>query len=641
MVGQTEKILIQIPEFYLSHQEYFTPIQLKRPSSKVIRRYFLTSLNSSGQAIGKRRSVSEEEFYRLAEKVLNLGLPDSQDVSFDWEQNFQDFIKTLVVHSIIDQEMLKAAGQQYAGRRDFESLYFLDEAAPDLFTEQDWKNFSYEYRFGYHGEDANTEGYRIYRHLLIGIKMDRSPAALNQLRVDLDWKLQGIIKAQDADQSEFWPWAKAYFELAKKGVELPSETQGLVFRLYLKYHRNWKNIKDVYRLAGMPLPTTKVSSAVLEEYLKAADKPALGVVKIFRDLELNFPPEFAGRYRDAALQDYGILEDIDYLIKMAEEDAEPELWKKYADDAMHWHCSPENRKNHKDSGDYFHLAVEGYRRVQEYLKKADIPANWINKEIRKRIKYLRLSKDRRERLLGAIDDLAIRMRDLLVAYELFEGNPKSRIDIFDKRLERFKDLPRGVASVSNGKAYWLINEFGQRLIPFADEIELAAYLKDPARTNRLNGVIARYVDQKFKEEGLKLYASHRERIQHILTRWRWSKNRIWDFWEMVTDLSWRSEDFYQEMRSSDAPVYFELNEILDLYQSLGYTEGALSLAYCLSENVGYEFLPVRRAYYLGGLGREVEEQYYGKHDEVYWQERQARFNLEARTLAIPQRSKKK
>lgn len=637
----TEKIFVQIPEFYLNYQGYFTPIQLKRPSSKVIRRYFLIPLNSVGQATGKRRLISEEEFYRLAEKVLDIGLPDSQDASFDCEQNFQDFIKTLVAHGIVDQEALKAAGQKYASSRDFESLYFLDEAAPDLFTEQSWNNFSHEYRFGYHGEDANTESYRIYHHILIGIKIDRSPAAINQLRAELDGKLQEALKTQDGNELEFWPWAKSYSELSKKGAVLASETQRLVFRLYLKYHHNWKSTRDAYRFAGMPLPSAKVSSATLEEYLKAADKPVLSVVKIFRDLELNFPKELAGRYRDATLQDYGILEDIDYLLKMAEEDAEPELWKKYADDAMGWHYSPENRKNHKDSGDYFHLAVEGHRRIQEYLKKADIPANWTNKEISKRIKYLRLSKGEQEQLLGAIDDPTVRMRDLLVAYELVEKNPKRLIAIFDKRLERFKDLLRGVVSVSNGKAYWLINEFGQHLIPFADEIELAAYLKNSARTNKLNEVIAQYVDQKFKEAGEKIYVSYRERFQHILTRWRWSGKSLREFWEIVTDLCWRWEEFYQEMCSSNTPIYFELNEILDLYQSLGYAEGALSLAYRLSESVGYDFFLVRRAYHLGGLGREVEEQYYGSYSDTIWLERQARFNLETRMRVIQNRLKKK
>ena len=117
---------------------------------------------------------------------------------------------------------------------------------------------------------------------------------------------------------------------------------------------------------------------------------------------------------------------------------------------------------------------------------------------------------------------------------------------------------------------------------FQDEIDLVAFVGGPGRVRALSKKISLHFFEKLKKE--------------------WGP-------------------------SVDSQTFKDLSAILDVYEELKFVTGARSLALHLFD-LGLE-LPARRAFHLGGLGKEAEEQYYKNFCDDELKKRQEAFNAKA------------
>lgn len=583
-----ETVIFEIPEFYIqflaaldSHGE----ILLNPPPSDVDRKYFVRYVTPEGKAYKAVTEFEEKEFYAFITKILEYGVLDDSKPSYPLNIGYQKLVRALVFYNIVSVDTLKKYGAIYLSesRNWVESAYYLDEAFPGCIRQMSWSR-SLDRIGGF------------YFKVLLKIK---SGDSVKEIR---DW-LDNIVSNTNPhlEQDLFLSFAKSYGELIHKGAVLSDEIENKLFASCLKNFNSsselFGRVKNFYILAGLPLPKKSIIANELIDWLDKLTEPVAQAVVEFRSFRVEFPKEKAKIYRDVCLQEFIDLESILYIIKIAGEDADPKLWKKYADRAFHWHQSKENRKIQEDNEDCYHAAVEGYRRAIA----GGVP---IDKE-----RLMELVK------LGE-EDLSLRLRDLIIAYELAGHSTKSDffVEKFEERIEKKKKLESGSGAYYKYiqlKIYWHTDELGSKIVPFQDEIELAAYLGNPERTRELSCEIARYATERLKREGLEIYSCLKDAECLV---------------------------FLMAMRNLNTPVYWELEAILDIYENLGFKIGARSLAHELHEK-GFE-LPARRAYHLGGLGKEAETKLYEKQSLEYWQQKQMIFSFIVRRESILKKKNK-
>lgn len=580
-----EKVVLEIPEFYiqfLAALDAHGEILLNPPPSNVDRKYFIRYVTPEGKVYKAVAEFEEKEFYAFITKILEYGVLDDSRPSYPMNIGYQKLVRALVYYNIVSVDALKRYGARYLSesRNWVESAYYLDEAFPGCIRQMSWSR-SLDRIGGY------------YFKVLLKIK---SGDSVKEIR---DW-LDNIVSNTnpDLEQDFFLSFAKAYGELIRKGATLSDEIENKLFASCLKNFNPsselFGRVKNFYILAGLPLPKKNIIANELIAWLDKLTEPVAQAVVEFRNFQVEFPKEKAKIYRDVCLQEFIDLESILYIIKIAGEDADPKLWKKYADRAFHWHQSKENRKIQEDNEDCYHAAVEGYRRAIA----GGVP---IGKE-----RLMELIK------IGE-EDLSLRIRDLLIAYELAGYNPKSDffVEKFEERIAKKKTSESGAYYFNKElKIRWHADDYGNKIIPFQDEIELAAYLGNPERTRKLAGDIAKYAIERLQKEGLEIY-----------------------YWLQDAEFL----VFLMAMRNLNTPVYLEIEAILDIYENLEFKIGTRSLAQYLME-VGF-IIPARRAFHLGGLGKEAEEKYYSKHDDAYWKKEQSDYSAEIRKEAIFKKKK--
>ena len=554
---------------------------------------------------GAEYQVNEEIFYCIARSIINYGVKDNVDFSFYLNESYKKFICLLLEKGIINREELKQVFRYYCFRINamdnswIESGYYLTEAVPDLLEPNDpaWRNLAKKL-------EENTKTYSTdYFSVLCAIRLGADTDVLFNLASKMNncMKMDFQNDAIDLLKEDFFRYAKAFAVMFEIGL-VAEEAELNLFRCHFHYNQNFLlSAKKIYSSAGLRVPKQEILSDGFAYWLQATNALSLDIVPEIRDLGVKLPKKSAAAHRDLLLRNLGSLEDIEYLIDSAGEDGSPELWKHYADSALSWHKMKENRKIQNDQTDYYHLAIEGYKKA---VKGG-----------------LSLPRESQEKILKVGEDLSVNMQDFIAAHELSGIDVRASKAILEKleaRLEKYNELIANrelaagahwlttlVSEIKGEQFYyteilWYTNEYGQKIIPFRNEIELAAYLNDPERTRKLSHVISVYALEKLKSEAEKL-------------------KKIY-------------EDLRAGLMTSDSPVYVELAAIIDLYESLKFTDGARSLAQHL-HSVGFK-LPARRAYRIGGFEKEAEEQYFHWKDAEYWLQQEEKFNYSVRKKAL-------
>lgn len=570
-----EKIFVRIPEFYFVNNvlNFNTPhvvehvVVIAEPQDDK-REYFIQKTDKLGRPLGDAERMSSEDFYYMAHCILRYGVRDSADVSFPkLNEGFRDFIKFLLDKKFLAPQQLPALAKHYHDSNWLESLYWLDEVEPGLMLAAD---------NGPVHSNANT-GNLIYFTVLLGIKQANGDLEqLTEVQKNLDTSVIEKDQAAGVSTSFFATFARSYAELSRKGLDIPEEIRPLILKQYLKSDPSLEaGIVATFQSLQLPLPSAKAVEGILKSLLDAIPKPRVSLVGEFRFFKLEFPKEHAKAYRDALLEERAVFEDIECLLPViGEEDIPAETWKQYGDSVYQWHFSKDARIFHIDSGDYYHSAVEAYRRVSRMIGKlGDDPKS-------KERKYrLAIDPKHLKRLCDCCDDLSVRMRDLLFACELAQLNPKDDfvLNKLEKRIELYESKPMGAYHHDGRILSRHLNEHGQQRVPFREAVELADFLRDGVR---------------------------------------------------IRELSRRIADWAYSQLEAGEPVYENLEAISDLYEELKFTEGARSLGLHLFDS-GF-VLPVRRLLQIGGIYQEASEKYYGKYSEEQLKKIQDDFNSRVR-----------
>lgn len=567
-----EKIVVRIPTFYEATGRRFdvpTEIGLKSAPEGVRRKYIVQNIDEFGDPAGRPEELTEESFYNLAWRILQYGVLDGLNPRhFNLNYAYVKFVQLLARHKILTRDLAVPIAKRYYESKWIESAYFFDEAFPGIFLPKQWKEL---------GRDGAPFGSPYLTRVLAAIKIG------DDLSEILAW-----LDKNTPSEGLFYNSAKAYAELVRKGALIPKDIQIKLLKAYLEYHKVIlnANLPKIYLALGLPLPSKEVTKPILCETVQKSEEPNLEIVEAFRFFGVDFPKEHAASYRDAYLKYRGSLENIDYLSRVAGEEAKPELWIRYGDSMFFDHFSKERRKDDQDTEDYYHLAAEAYSRAAK--GGVLVPQRRI------------------DALLKEEADLSVRVRDLIAVYELGGYDPKMKwlVEKFDKRIEKINNLAAGIFYKDNGEINWWLDEYGRKILPFRDEMELAAYLREPERYRKLCARIT-------------------ERVANKLFHEAWTFLKLYQDCPLV---------LYAMMHRSDTPAYIELNALMDLLESLSCKDGLWCLAQYLHES-GFD-LPARRAFQLSGYGKCAEDQYYGKKDEGYWIRKQARFNFAVRRQAI-------
>ncbi len=413
----------------------------------------------------------------------------------------------------------------------------------------------------------------------------------------------------------------------KRGLAFPKEKVRtyLVIMVDVIENAPTGDFEYIAALAGEDL--RKMAAEMLTNRLKSSGQPLYALVPKFRELRLEFPKAYAIQYRNEMLDRFGTYDfaDIEYLFQFAGTDGiEPEKLKSYGDSAMDWHFNKLNANRQKDPRDYYHAAVECYRLVGSAVKKLEAEKDDLARKyagagdnaelekLRKRIERLTLSPERIGKLLEDAGDLAIRMRDLILAYEFRGNDPKTDELVLAKLRDRTSQAEqRRQERFSFGPGYlawWRENTPQYESAFFREEIELVARLQEPGRTHALAVKIADALVEQLKREGEEIIAE--------FTRVR-----------CIRPVGF--ETYRQRLEDSDGVVYAVFQQVTDLMVYLDFRDGLRAFAQALHD-AAWDY-SARKIFQLAGLGREAEEKYYGRHDIRYWMARERRFNYEMRT----------
>ena len=544
----TEMIVAELPQYFLdmNPSNEWSFIRLEPRPAKVNRQYFIRVVDSFGNPTENFFSVDEERFYVIAKKIVRFGVLDKSEFDIPCLNNkYENFIRLLLKYKIITEAELKTAAHYYCDRDWIESAYHLDNVVPRIISFEKWKYLAKKC-----GKDMPYNRY-YYFTTLANIK---SACSVVDLRDAMDWLNQKLSAEGPSPYfSVFLNYVKAYVELEKVGIRMDEAVRIIFLKDYFTYDSyessdilsKLNNLQKTYSSIGLPQPDKKDINNVLNICLKTLINqnkyldPLL--IKTIRNLELEFPKEFAVDYRKILLYETGdFFEDIDYLTGIIGGEVLPKLWISSAYLNLREFKDREYRKEKHDSTDYFHIAVESFRRAG----KNEINSKTINT------------------LLNEMNDLSVRIKDIIVVYELLGKNPKLDFYVtkFNERARLYEEQDCGIY-YDDSRFMWRENEYGQKIIPFRDAIELAAYLKDNKRTKELS----------FK----------------ILRRANW-----------------------QLSQTDKSTTCAELEEILNLYESLKFTDGAYSLALHLHEAGFIE--QSRRAFKIACVEKEIEKLFHSE-----------------------------
>ena len=539
----TEKIVAELPRYCLDRtlNNEWILIRLEPRPMNVNRQYFVRLVDSFGNPTDTAFQLDEDRFYVLAQKIVRFGVADRSELDAPClNDKYESFVRLLLKHKIITEAELKIVASYYCEMHWIESAYHLDNVIPGIINFKKWKYLATQF------EDYLPFNRYYYFTTLANIK---SACSVKDLNNAMDWLNKKLEDDEPSPYSyTFLNYVKAYAELEKRGVHMNESVRIILLENYFVYDCGFstdisamlKNFQKIYSSIGLPQPSKKDINNTLNKYLKTLvdqNKESNPLwVKTFRDLKLELTEKLAVYYRNILLDEVGdFFEDIDYLTKIIGKEVHPKLWISCAYLNLREYQDKEYRKENQDSTDYFHIMVEGFRRAGK---------NEINSKIG-------------NALLNAITDPSVKISDIIAVYELLGKNPKIDFYIakFDERAKLYEEQNCGIY-YDDLRFMWRKNEYGQKIIPFRDAIELAAYLKDKERTRNLSFKISRRADWQFSQT-----------------------NKL----------------------TSCA----ELEEILNLYESLKFTDGAYSLALHLYESGFIE--QSRRAFQIAGVEKETEK----------------------------------
>lgn len=543
--SSTETIIAELPQCGLDRElnNEWILIRLEPRPKNVAREYFVRLVDDFGNPTDKIFQLDEERFYVLVKKMVRFGVSDRSE--FDtpcFNDKYENFIRLLLKHKIITTAELKIVADYYCDMHWIESAYHLDNVVPNIIGFEKWKSLIEQF-------EQYGSLYR-YEYFIVLAKIKTAGSILD-LNKALDWLNQKTMADEPSPYScTFLNYVKAYAELEKKGAHMDESIQTILLESYFVYDffdydsarllSQFNNLKKIYSSIGLPQPNKKNINNAVNKLLKSCvdqnKDPNPLWIKTFRELELEFTEELAIYYRTVLLNEAGsFFEDIDYLTKTIGKDVHPKLWISCAYLNFREYQDKEYRKENQDSTDYFHIVVESFRRAGK---------NEINDKTR-------------NALLNAIDDPSVRISDIITVYELLGKNPK--LDFYvaklDERAKLYEEKDCGIY-YEYLRLMWRKNEYGQKIIPFRDAIELAAYLNNKERTRKLS---------------LKIFYRANQQIS----------------------------------QTDKTATYKELEEILNLYESLRFTSGAYSLALHLYESGFIE--QSRRAFQIAGVEKEIEK----------------------------------
>lgn len=562
-----EKVVFRVPNFYkVAGVGYDDPsIALSLVPDGIEFVCLVQYLDEYGAPLNNPEEITKDAFGSLARRILSYGVLDSPSLKFfSLNRGYVQFVELLLKQKILTRDSALKVAAQYYNKKWVESAYFFEEALPGIFYSWDWSNFP--------GQDSSY-----FFGALVKIKTKEDP---NQI---CEW-----LSKNPSPENFFSTSAKAYSELIRKGAKISEVIQAKLLSAYLQYSADLLRVglQKTYANLGLTLPEPKIIRSFLCGALMKFERPDLEIVEEFQFFGLDFPKEYAALYRDAYLKNGKSLASVDYLSKAAGEEARPELWERYGNISFSNYRAKDFRKTHKDPEDYYHAAVEAYRRAID--------------------KGVVISESRLNALIEEEKDLFPHTRDILTAYKLAGLNPKAEwiAAKLDKRIERMKDIAAGIFYDETGKMVWQLDDYDRKIIPFQEEIELAAYLNDPERNRKLCGAIAERASSQLAKEGPVIF-------------------RLYESCPLI---------LYLMMRRSDTPAYLELEAVIDIFESLKFKDGLWCLAQHLFDSV-FD-LPARRAFHLSGLGKTAEDQYYGKKEERYWLKKRSHFNFAVRRQAV-------
>ncbi|TSC88911.1 MAG: hypothetical protein G01um10143_808 [Parcubacteria group bacterium Gr01-1014_3] len=633
-----ETIVITIPKFYESTPgsgswENNSP-KLIIPEG-IIRKYAMNIVDHRGFCIEPNKEVDREKFYSIMHCILRYGVTDNPNAFTNLNAYFLNLIKYLLGTGIIDAESIAQLRVGYMNTNWVESLYYLDEAVPGTMSAEDWKSL--------HGSQGGmstvSDPRRLYFEFLCELKAGSS---VNYLLENLDKRFdRGEVdpaNPMSGKSNLFENYAKMYGTLARRGAVIRPSVIKTLASSYLSMDEKYEfGFMAASKASGVQF-SKEVIEESLSEHIRRADKPIPNVITDFRLLNMKFPKELAEAYRDALLEDFGQIEDIEYMISIAVTESDPEFWKRYANNAWDWYKSRTIRKGIYDPGDYYHAAIESYRRVQDFVEKADAQlAQNHDEDLAKRVDKLRIADQRKQQLINAGEDKNVRTRDLIFAYSLTGLDPRKSsflLEKLDKRIAEKQISASGVYYDEIGDYVWLLNDFGDRLVPFADSIELAEHVNDPVRIRELSDKVVMYILAKIRAEANDLETRFQSDYAQTERTWASTKLPFGLNGKLILG-KFKDAIRVKALCSLRAAAFVELDGIIQLYESLNFRIGLRSLAHHLFE---YSLdLPARRVFHLAGLGKEAEEQCFSKKTDEFWQKKQEEFVYRVRLHALTEK----
>ena len=534
----------------------------------------------------RAEGLTEEEFFNFTRRLIDrmsLDITDNVE-GYRNKEEVERFFKKLISDGLLKPSVLLEIAKTYTARAAIENAYILDNVQSGLFSSADWDSMA-------------ERSYGIPKKALAMIKRGNLTSAH-----DIMSKIVlAVPKDGQSTLSESYDFPQAAFvygELAKRDVVISDEEQTRLFRHFVKSNIQDFAIKfdDVYGGYGLPRPKPEIMDLALKQFEDFDSAKAIlnqiryGVGRIL------IGKKSASVFRDTFLRSYADIADIQYLIKIAGEDATVELWNSYADTCWDWYRNKERRLELEDSADYFRATVAGLTRVKAHYDRVH--------DQRFRVKDSRLIA-----LVDAAEaDPDVRISDLIAAYALrgLDLRDESSIRRMEKRIERKIEELNGAYIGRNAEICWHLDSNGAKKTPLRDTIELEAYLGDPHRINRLAFAVRRNFLEKLSRDSFdKLSKIHRYKP------------------ELFSGVFMKQPEVQTELASVNTPAYADLNEIYRVYEELDFKRGAYAVGAVLFE-CGF-VNSARRFYHLGGVREEAEGCVYKTKPDSYWREMEAQF----------------
>lgn len=618
-----ERLVFELPDFYLglnaNQFPQFTPALKPCPKDKA-RTYAVIPLNQYDEKREEILEYEESKFYALAISTLRYGVLDNGNITPMLNRSYIRFVAGLCASGILTEKSLSEIADWYASTNWTESLYCLNGVNPGIIGKKQWEK--------YYFESIKARGVGSYLTTLAALKAGEDPQNLYR---DAKAKM-------NRDQ---WPieYLKTCAVLFEYGVVIEREVRLQLLAGYLVRDPECsRDPNQIFVLHGLPRFSADEPGFkdILINHVRSQEKETPALVTLLRSSGCEFPKERVQKYLTLLLENYGDIEDIAYLIRAGGDEPKPEEWKRYADNAASWHKSRKRLNGHCETR-CLKDAIFGYRKALE-----------------KKVDGVHIAESMIDYLLGEFESEPIPVIDMAFLYELKGLNPKADFirSKIEACIEKRRSLKFGAHYKDQEIIVWSVDCYGDRLLPFKEEIEWVFYLGDPIRTRELSDRICAYLIQRLKYEGVELKQFAKpppiRKPRNVKLKLHFGivveipETPKFEFLGFVLQIDPPAFEFRGPLgvlikipqmtrelwlgyllRKTDTPALQELNEILQTYIDLDFKIGARSLAQHLME---YGFhLHSRRAFEIAGLKKEAEEQCFSKRSNDYWRYRDSNY----------------